>query len=319
MKIQMKYIIAGFILASMVMASSCNKATVTAPAGSSDNSSAAVSEITSDENSVAVSDSSAVTLSEVVSLISEQASSTTTSSKSTVKSSAASSSKASSQSTVKDNIDVYSMKAAQLDAIPKETVLKKWDIAWAPTPTTTFFDFKNNYSTATPIWRGGKFAASAFDDAQWGLIMNSFETANDDKAGIYIYNKADVAAGSKTLEIIGRCNTDPVNLSGRGAFRVSAIYKKDGKYTVQVLKVNFSENQVAQADAAFKQGADGYVTFEAPPKNDKCDAFLFDISSLAGKPNVIFLIEVNDRMDTKGEGGANLADRLIIAAIRIKS
>ena len=269
---------------------------------SSESSSDVDSQIASSESSEVISGDTTTTSSN------SSSSAATTKPSSTTKATTQSATAATSGNTVVVN----SLTAAQLDAIPKESNLKKWDIAWAPTPTGTFFDFYDTESSSTAIWRGAKIEASAFDDADWGLIINAFETQDNETPGAYIYNKADVN-GMKSLEIIARCNKDSV-LSGRGAFRVKAVCKNNGTYVVNTLKINFSDNQKAQTDASFKQDSNGWVTFEAPPKNDKCDSFMFDLSALAGKTDVVFFVEANDRM----ESGTNLADRVIICAIRME-
>jgi len=215
-----------------------------------------------------------------------------------------------------DNILVNTLNATQLDAIKKETNTMRWDIAWAPTPIEEFFDFDNNASPATPIWKGIKTGTSVFENGDWGLIMQAFKDVNNDNPALLIYNKTDIPASAKEFQAIVRSNPLSDLLSGKGAFRINVAYKVNGKYVVENLKVIFSDNQKAQTSADFKQGANGYITFEAPPKSDKSDAFQFDISKILGKKDVVFFFEVNDRLDTLGAGGVNLPDRVIIAAMR---
>ena len=71
--------------------------------------------------------------------------------------------------------------------------------------------------------------------------------------------------------------------------------------------------QTSDSAALFAQNAQGWVTFEAPPTADASDSFVFDLSGLAGKPDVSLFIEANDRM----EAGGNRADRVIVLAVRI--
>jgi hypothetical protein len=204
---------------------------------------------------------------------------------------------------------------ATLDTLPGETNLTRWDIPWGGTPTGTFFDLNNTAAGQAVIWRGGKTENSAFSDAGWGLIMNAYEQQDDDLPGTFIYNKTDVAAGATKLQMIARSNPADTFLSGRGAFRVQAAYRQEsGHYIVAPLVAELTEAQLSDSSASFEQNAEGWVTFEAPPTADVSDSFLFDISALAGKPEVIFFVESNDRM----EAGTNLADRVIILAIRLQ-
>ncbi len=203
---------------------------------------------------------------------------------------------------------------SKLDSIPKETIMSRWDIPWAGTPTQSFFDLTGEPDPNTVIWRGGKTSYSAFADAGWGLIMNVYEGQDDDEPGAFIYNKADVSEDAKTLQIIARANPrDGTHLSGRGAIRVKAAYKQGGQYQVVTLLPQLSEAQLEDQVADFSLAANGWVTYEAPPLADYTDSFSFDISALAGKQNVVFFIEANDRV----ESDISLGDRVIVMAVRI--
>lgn len=301
--------------ASTILFTSCSKGSSNSDSSSADQSSVAI-----ESSSDSISESSIESTSEVSNTISEStvisSSVKSTSSSKTSSTTQSVSISQTSQFSGVDTISVNSLNAAQLDAIKKETNLMRWDIAWAPTPIEEFFDFDNNVSPATPIWRGVKNAESVFENGDWGLILHALKASNSDTPAMFMYNKADISTTAKEFQVIARSNPLSKLVSGRGAFRIKVAYKVNGKYTVENLKVIFSDNQKAQTSADFKQGADGYVTFEAPPKSDKSDAFQFDISNLLGKKDVVFFVEANDRMDTLGEGGVNLPDRVIIAAMR---
>jgi len=204
--------------------------------------------------------------------------------------------------------------SATLDATPGERDLDRWDIAWQGTPTGSFFDLNGTAMAQAAIWRGGLSGGSAFADAGWGLIMNAYETADQDQPGAYIYNKTDIPADATDLRVIARSNPADSHLSGRGALRVRAAYRgSNGLYTVVTLPVALSAAQTSDSAALFVQNAQGWVTFEAPPTADASDSFAFDLSGIAGKPDVSLFIEANDRM----EAGGNRADRVIVLAVRI--
>ena len=232
---------------------------------------------------------------------------------------------ANSNSTIEAEIDVvvaddvlYGLTTDMLDQIPAETNLSRWDVAWGDHPgefVGDLFDLTNTAEVTDVIWRqvNPKSSGSVLADAGYGAILNAFETEDDDVAGLAIYNKVSLPEGAEFLEVVARgtpngANGGDPNLSGRGMFRVSLLILGDNGFELNVL---------TQTTENYPQDANGWISFEEPPVVDQKDAFLFDITAFAGVENVIVVIEANDRVDIVGPDDTNLADRVIILAVRI--
>jgi len=201
-------------------------------------------------------------------------------------------------------------------ALAKETNLARWDFAWGGQgATTSLIDFAGTALPTDVIWRGFQFEeTSVIADAGYGAVLNAYETTDDDEAGIAMYNKTDVSANATGLVVVARSAAVTDVLSGAGAFRVVAYYHDGTNYVSEVLNVVLTGSQVTLGMA---QDENGWVTFPTPPTIDADDLFTFDLSGLADKTDVVFVIEANDRIDSTGTTGSNLADRVIVLAVRI--
>ncbi len=209
-----------------------------------------------------------------------------------------------------------SLLAENLDAIASETNLLKWDFAWGGQGTSaSLIDFAGTAIDTDMIWRCASYVdSSVIVDAGYGAVMNAFESVDDTDPALAMYNKTSIPANAETLTVVARGQQVADSLSGAGQFRVVVYYKNNDVYESVVLTASLTASQIA---AGITQDANGYVTFDVPPTIDVDDAFTFDISALAGISDAIFVIEANDRMDTTSTAGENLADRVLILAIRI--
>ena len=209
-----------------------------------------------------------------------------------------------------------SLLAGDLDALAKETNLARWDFAWGGQgATTSLIDFGGTSLPTDLIWRTVAFnETSVVADAGYGAILNAYESADDSDAALGMYNKTDISAAADKLVVVARGQQIADTLSGQGQFRVVVYYKDADVYVSEVLTVELTASQIA---AGMSQDANGYVTFDTPPTVDVDDLFTFDLSTLAGVSDAIFVIEANDRIDTTGAAGENLADRVLLLAVRI--
>ncbi|MDY0010484.1 MAG: Ig-like domain-containing protein [Candidatus Izemoplasmatales bacterium] len=209
-----------------------------------------------------------------------------------------------------------SLLASDLDALAKETNLARWDFAWGGQgATTTLIDFGGTAVPTDLIWRTTAFnETSVVADAGYGAILNAFEAEDNADAALGMYNKTDISALADKLVVVARGQQVADTLSGQGQFRVRVFYKDGDVYVSSYLDVELTASQVA---AGITQDANGYVTFDTPPTIDVDDLFTFDLAALNGITDAIFVIEANDRMDTTGSSGENLADRVLILAVRI--
>ena len=209
-----------------------------------------------------------------------------------------------------------SLTAEDLDAIPAETNLARWDFAWGGQgASATLIDFAGTALATDAIWRCMSFVdSSVIVDAGYGAVLNAFEDSDNIDPAVAMYNKADIPANAESLVVVARGQAVADTLSGAGQFRVKVFYLSDDEYTSEILTVSLTASQVA---AGITQDSNGYVTWDTPPTIDVDDLFTFDLSGLAGTPNAIFIIEANDRQDTTSSTSTNLADRVLILAIRM--